>query len=107
MIELLQRLEDEVGFRSRIHLVKDGMLGSNDPKTRRWNGMVGELVRSEADMAVSTLTITAKGSKVVDFTYPYVDIANGILVPTQPVSHNLWDFVFWQHSAAPFGLRYS
>lgn len=94
IIELLARLEADVGFQSKIHLVKDGMFGSNDPKTRQWNGMVGELVRNEADMAASTLTITAKRSKVVDFTYPYVDIANGILVSAQPVSHDVWDFVF-------------
>ena len=94
IIELLARLEVDVGFQSKIHLVKDGMFGSNDPKTRQWNGMVGELVRNEADMAASTLTITAKRSKVVDFTYPYVDVASGILVSTQPVSHDVWDFVF-------------
>ena len=94
IIEFLERLERDVGFDSKIHLVKDGNWGSNDPKTQRWNGMIGELVRDEADMAASTLTITAKRSKVVDFSYPYVDIANGILVSTQPVSHNVWDFVF-------------
>ena len=94
IIDLLEKLEEDVGFDSQIHLVKDGMFGSNDPKTRRWNGMIGELVRNEADMAASTLTITAKRSEVVDFTYPYVDIANGILVSAHPVSHNAWDFVF-------------
>ena len=94
IIELLEKLEESIGFDSQIHLVKDGMFGSNDPKTRRWNGMIGELVRNEADMAASTLTITAKRSKVVDFTYPYVDIANGILVSAQPVSHDAWDFAF-------------
>jgi ABC-type amino acid transport substrate-binding protein len=90
----LERIEADVEFESKIHLVKDGMFGSNDPKTRRWNGMIGELVRNEADMAASTLTITAKRSKVVDFTFPYVDIANGILVSAQPASHGVWDFVF-------------
>lgn len=94
IIDLLVRIEADVDFESKIHLVKDGMFGSNHPKTRRWNGMIGELVRNEADMAASTLTITAKRSKVVDFTFPYVDIANGILVSAQPASHGVWDFVF-------------
>lgn len=104
IIELLARLEADVGFQSKIHLVKDGMFGSNDPKTRQWNGMVGELVRDEADMAASTLTITAKRSKVVDFTYPYVDIANGILVSAQPISHDVWDFVFLNTFSGPLWL---
>ncbi|XP_028394123.1 glutamate receptor ionotropic, NMDA 1-like [Dendronephthya gigantea] len=94
IIEFLERLESDVGFDSKIHLVKDGKWGSNDPKTQQWNGMIGELVRNEADLAASTLTITAKRSKVVDFSYPYVDVANGILVSTQPVSHDVWDFAF-------------
>ena len=104
IIELLERLESDVGFVSQIHLVKDGMFGSNDPLTQRWNGMIGEVVRDEADMAASTLTITAKRSKVVDFTYPYVDIANGILVSTQPVSHDVWDFVFLDTFSGPLWL---
>ena len=94
IMDLIERLEEDVGFKSKIHLVKDGNRGSNDPKTGKWNGMIGELIRDEADLAAYTLTITAKRSKVVDFTYPYADIASGILVSTKPVLHNVWDFVF-------------
>ena len=94
IIDLLDKLEPTVGFKSTIHIVKDGMFGSNDPKTGRWNGMIGELVRNEADIAASTLTITSKRSKVVDFTYPFVEVSSGIMVSTQSVSHSVWDFVF-------------
>ena len=94
VIDFLERLETDAGFRGVVHLAKDGKFGSNDPKTQRWNGMIGELVRDEADMALSSLTITAKRSKVVDFTYPFTDAAMGILVSTEPASHSIWEFVF-------------
>ena len=94
MIDFLQRLESDTRFRGVVHIVKDGSFGTIDAKTRQWNGMVGELVRGEADMAVAPLTITAKRSEVVDFTYPYLDAANGIMVSTEPAVHTLWDFVF-------------
>jgi len=33
-----------------------------------WNGMVGELLRNEADMAIAPLTITFERESVVHFT---------------------------------------
>lgn len=103
-MEFLARLETRLGFKSVVHIVKDGKFGSNDPNTNHWNGMIGELVRNEADIAMSTLTITAKRSKVVDFTYPYLEAANGILVSTQPASHDMWEFVFLETFSVPLWL---
>lgn len=100
-IELLERLETELGFRGEVHLVKDGAFGSIDRKTQKWNGMIGELIRKEADLAVSSLTITAKRSKVVDFTYPFVEAANGILVSTESASHTIWEFAFLDTFSVP------
>lgn len=35
-----------------------------------WDGMVGELIRGEADMVIAPLTILSLRERVVDFTKP-------------------------------------
>ena len=37
-------------------------------KDGKWNGMIGELLNDEADMAVAPLTITFERESVVHFT---------------------------------------
>lgn len=37
-------------------------------KDGEWNGMIGELLRNEADMAIAPLTITFERESVVHFT---------------------------------------
>ena len=43
-IDMLNKLQDELGFTYTIHHVADGQFGYQDPKTKRWNGLVGEVI---------------------------------------------------------------
>ena len=43
-IDMLKELQDEIGFKTKISLVKDGVYGSLDPETKKWNGMIRELI---------------------------------------------------------------
>ncbi len=104
LIELLKELTKRISFTPRLHFVKDDKFGSMDKTTGRWNGMIGEVLRKEADTALYSLTITETRSKVVDFTYPFLASGSGILVSTQkkksyphinnsflrPFSRNIW-----------------
>ncbi|KAJ9585859.1 hypothetical protein L9F63_020501, partial [Diploptera punctata] len=38
-----------------------------------WSGLVGAIVRHEADVGLASLTITNKRTKVVDFVFPLMD----------------------------------
>ena len=44
-----------------------------------WNGMVGELVRNEADMAVASLTISTQRERAVAFSLPFMNIGISIM----------------------------
>ena len=44
-----------------------------------WSGMVGEVMRGEADMAAADLTITAAREEVVDYAHPFMYLGLGIL----------------------------
>ena len=87
-IDLLKMLELDVGFQADLHIVNDGKYGAKDEKTGEWNGMIGELLRGEADFALADLTITDSRSTVADFSHPFFPVGMGILVPVTKAKHD-------------------
>ncbi|XP_013149588.1 PREDICTED: glutamate receptor 1-like [Papilio polytes] len=85
-----------------LRTVKDGKYGKEN--TRRaggWDGMVGELIRKEADLAIAPLTVTPEREGVVDFSKPFLsfdakpekpDFENASTVFTflHPLSKEIW-----------------
>ncbi|XP_028404580.1 glutamate receptor ionotropic, NMDA 1-like [Dendronephthya gigantea] len=89
-IDLLKLLMRDIGFSVRIHIVKDRKYGALDETTGQWSGLIGEVSRGEADMAVSDLTINEQRSKVVDFTHPYMDAGMAVMVKVSRREKNNW-----------------
>ncbi|XP_068232911.1 glutamate receptor 1-like [Palaemon carinicauda] len=64
-----------------LHLVKDNQYGSSDlSMDGGWNGMVGELVRKEADIAIAPLTITSSRERVIDFSKPFMTMGISVMI---------------------------
>jgi len=84
--DLVKKIANFVGFEYEIRPVKDGKYGAKDDNGT-WNGMVGELVRHEADLAVAPLTITSVRERVIDFSKPFMSLGISIMIkkPTKPV----------------------
>lgn len=98
-IDLIDELSLILNFKYEIRLCKDGAYGrENEDGT--WNGMIGELLRDEADMAIVDLTITRKREKVVDFTLPFMTTGVSILF-TKPLKAESTLFGF----LSPFTMR--
>jgi ABC-type amino acid transport substrate-binding protein len=95
VIDLCKQLAKELNVRMEINLVKDGAWGKKiDNKTNQWNGMIGEVMRGEADIAVADLTINSDREEAVDFTYPFM--ATGItILYKKPITKetSLWSFL--------------
>uniref|UniRef100_A0A3Q4BX24 Kainate-binding protein n=1 Tax=Mola mola TaxID=94237 RepID=A0A3Q4BX24_MOLML len=70
-IDLLSQLSKKLGFRYKQHLVKDNRYGAMDT-SGNWNGMIGEIIRGEADLAIAPLTLTAVREQFVDMTTPFM-----------------------------------
>ncbi|XP_071445924.1 glutamate receptor 1-like isoform X2 [Hetaerina americana] len=71
----------EINYELRI--VKDGSYGAENPDVKGgWDGMVGELVRKEADMAVAPMTVTALRQRVLDFSEHFMELGISIMVRT-------------------------
>ncbi|XP_014187915.1 glutamate receptor U1 [Haplochromis burtoni] len=70
-IDLISELSKKLGFKYNLHLVKDNRYGAMD-SSGNWNGMIGEVIRGEADLAVAPLTVTAVRERFVDMTTPFI-----------------------------------
>ncbi|XP_071506809.1 glutamate receptor ionotropic, kainate 2-like [Diadema antillarum] len=103
-IDLLRHLAEKVGFEYKIKLVDDGNYGDElDDGT--WDGMVGELMERDADLAVAPLTITYVREQVIDFSKPFMYLGVTILyrVPEpqnpgvfsflNPLSFDIWMYI--------------
>ncbi|XP_068603595.1 glutamate receptor ionotropic, NMDA 2D [Brachionichthys hirsutus] len=102
-IDVLKRLARIVGFTYDLYLVTNGRHGKNIDG--EWNGMVGEVVSSRADMAIGSLTINEERSEVVEFSVPFVETgisvmvsrSNGTVSPSaflEPYSPAVWVMMF-------------
>uniref|UniRef100_A0A8C6UIU9 Glutamate ionotropic receptor AMPA type subunit 1 n=1 Tax=Neogobius melanostomus TaxID=47308 RepID=A0A8C6UIU9_9GOBI len=100
--ELASEIAKHVGFSYRLELVGDGKYGARDPESKMWNGMVGELVYGQADVAVAPLTITLVREQVIDFSKPFMSLGISIMIkkPTKckpgvfsfldPLAYEIW-----------------
>ncbi|XP_077182615.1 glutamate receptor 1 isoform X2 [Paroedura picta] len=79
-VELAAEIAKHVGYQYRLQIVSDGKYGARDPETKLWNGMVGELVYGNADVAVAPLTITLVREEVIDFSKPFMSLGISIMI---------------------------
>ncbi|XP_076056317.1 glutamate receptor 1-like [Oratosquilla oratoria] len=79
--DLADFLAEKLKINYTIQIVKDGEYGALDENAEGgWNGMVGELVRREADIAIAPLTITSTRERVIDFTKPFMTLGISIMI---------------------------
>ncbi|XP_036449582.1 glutamate receptor ionotropic, delta-1 [Colossoma macropomum] len=96
-IDVLDALAKILGFKYEIYQVADGKYGS--PQSNgSWNGMIGELIKKRADLAISAITITPERENVVDFSKRYLDYSVGILMSKSVEKLNIFSLL------APFDL---
>ncbi|KAF6208036.1 hypothetical protein GE061_016486 [Apolygus lucorum] len=115
-IDLLKQVATQVGFNYAIRLVPDHMYGVYDPETKRWNGIVRELMEKRADLAVASMTINYARESVIDFTKPFMNLGIGILFkvpssqPTRlfsfmnPLAVEIWLYVLAAYLLVSFTL---
>ncbi|XP_037899583.1 glutamate receptor ionotropic, kainate 2-like [Glossina fuscipes] len=93
-VDVLRLVARDVGFDYILDLVPDRKYGAKDPLTGQWNGMVEQLMKYKADLAVGSMTITYARESVIDFTKPFMNLGISILfkVPSTP-STKLFSFM--------------
>ncbi|XP_048349392.1 glutamate receptor ionotropic, NMDA 2A [Sphaerodactylus townsendi] len=102
-IDILKKLSKAIKFTYDLYLVTNGKHGKKI--NNEWNGMIGEVVKKQAVMAVGSLTINGERSEVVDFSVPFVETgisvmvsrSNGTVSPSaflEPFSASVWVMMF-------------
>ncbi|KAI8126200.1 Glutamate receptor 1 [Lucilia cuprina] len=108
--DLADLLAKKLGINYEMRLVKDNTYGSENPKVHGgWDGMVGELVRREADIAIAAMTITAERERVIDFSKPFMSLGISIMIKKpvkqtpgvfsfmNPLSQEIWVSVIFSY----------
>ncbi|XP_063826752.1 glutamate receptor ionotropic, kainate 2-like isoform X1 [Ostrinia nubilalis] len=78
-IELIEELAKMNEFNITFDIQEDGVYGSYNAKTGKWNGMMEKIMDGRADFAITDLTITAARQRAVDFTSPFMNLGITIL----------------------------
>jgi glutamate receptor, ionotropic, invertebrate len=78
-VDLAKRIAEMVNFTYELRVVRDGKFGARDANGN-WNGMVGELVRNEADIAIAPLTISSQRERAIEFSMPFMNIGISIMI---------------------------
>jgi glutamate receptor, ionotropic, invertebrate len=83
-----------------MRIVKDGKYGSENPNVAGgWDGIVGELIRRESDIAIASMTITSERERVIDFSKPFMSLGISIMIKKpvkqrpsffNPLSKEIW-----------------
>jgi ABC-type amino acid transport substrate-binding protein len=81
-IMLLEKLARDLNFNYHLYITADEQYGYVENGS--WNGLVEDLTRGLAHMAVTALSITSSRSRVIDFTEPYFFSSFSILVREKP-----------------------
>lgn len=103
-VDLTKRIAEIVNFTYELRLVNDNTFGARGIQQKfyrikviskfklhsknrikkdangNWNGIVGELVRHEADIAIAPLTITSARERAIEFSMPFMNIGISIMI---------------------------
>ncbi|XP_049961019.1 glutamate receptor 1-like [Schistocerca serialis cubense] len=92
--DLADLIARRIGINYELRIVKDGKYGAENPDVKGgWDGMVGELVRKEADIAIASMTITSERERVIDFSKPFMSLGISIMIK-KPVKQKPGVFSF-------------
>lgn len=84
-IDLIQKLSEKMNFDYEIVAPTNGTFGDRNPKTGKWDGLVGDLVTGEIDFAVAALKMYSEREEVIDFVPPYFEQTGISILMRNPV----------------------
>ncbi|XP_023289712.1 glutamate receptor 1 [Orussus abietinus] len=92
--DLAELIAKKLGINYELRIVRDGKYGTENPDVPGgWDGMVGELIRKEADIAIAPITITSERERVIDFSKPFMSLGISIMIK-KPVKQKPGVFSF-------------
>ncbi|XP_050533361.1 glutamate receptor ionotropic, kainate 2-like [Daktulosphaira vitifoliae] len=91
-IDLIKELSEMSGFNYTFKIQEDSNSGKKE--NGKWNGMIGQVIDGNADLAIADITITRQREHDVDFTSPFMNLGISILYKKSTKSPpNLFSFL--------------
>ncbi|CAH1647575.1 unnamed protein product [Spodoptera littoralis] len=81
--DLMDLIVTKIGIKYKIKLLKDGKY-VNEPVPDVYTGVIGEIMRKDADIAVAPLAVTPERERLVDFSEPFLSIDTPITYTRTP-----------------------
>ncbi|XP_066250045.1 glutamate receptor 1-like isoform X2 [Euwallacea similis] len=79
--DLAELIAKKLNINYELRIVKDGKYGAENGDVKGgWDGMVGELVRNEVDLAIAPISITSERERVIDFSKPFMSLGVSIMI---------------------------
>ncbi|CAF4750645.1 unnamed protein product [Pieris macdunnoughi] len=114
-VELAEMIMKKLGLKYELRLVKDGKFGQENPEVAGgWDGIIGELIRKEADLSISSLTANVQREAVIEFSRTFLSFEtvtkdvplhlDSIFSFFQPLSKEVWCSIFGSMLAVSFSL---
>ncbi|XP_048587455.1 glutamate receptor 2-like isoform X1 [Nematostella vectensis] len=95
VIDILISLERDLDFKAEVYIVEDGKYGVYDRNSKRWYGMIGDLIDGKAELALTSLELSLAREEVVDFSnvpFIYHDRVIVMAVKSSYTSHDWFGF---------------
>ncbi|CAK1555312.1 unnamed protein product [Leptosia nina] len=73
------RKEYHEDMKYEFYRVTGDSYGSQTPGTKKWDGIIGDLLEHNAELAVCDFTITSERNAVVDFSIPFMSLGISML----------------------------
>uniref|UniRef100_A0A1I8Q9F2 Glutamate receptor ionotropic, kainate 2-like n=1 Tax=Stomoxys calcitrans TaxID=35570 RepID=A0A1I8Q9F2_STOCA len=89
-VDLIDEISKEMNFEYVFVPVAGNGYGKYNKETKRWDGIIGELINNDAHMGICDLTITQARKEVVDFSVPFMTLGISILAYQKPVERKSW-----------------
>ncbi|XP_013173526.1 PREDICTED: glutamate receptor ionotropic, kainate 2-like [Papilio xuthus] len=88
---IFKHIRQQKGYgdiKHEIYKTNANSAGNPIAGTKKWDGLIGEVLELNAEMAISDITITSERSAVVEFSMPFMSLGISMLVrerdPQQP-----------------------
>lgn len=78
-LDVINAIAEQLNFTFEFRLNKDDTNGAYNNKTKKWNGIMSDLIERRAHLAICDLTMTQEREAVVDFSVPYMTLGISIL----------------------------
>ncbi|CAD0201788.1 unnamed protein product [Chrysodeixis includens] len=73
------RVANKVDLEYEFYIVPGNGYGNPVAGTKKWDGLIGELLEQKAHLAICDLTITSERNAVVDFSIPFMSLGISML----------------------------